>query len=83
MYDINSRKKKGQIPDTKIESSNYQCKTFLSAQFDPKSERNKILTLHSEPDWCITLWRWDEVKVILKIDLGITGDNLLYHSSTF
>ena len=72
IYDIPSRKLKAQIPGTKIDSLEYRSKTFLSAHFDPKTERNKILTLHSEPDWCITLWRWDEnLKVLLKVDLGL------------
>jgi len=41
--------------------------------FDPKSERNRLITLCGDPDWCLILWRWDDFKILARISLNIVN----------
>ena len=44
------------------QEADFKCKEFLDVAFDPKHERNRLITLCGDPDWCIILWRWDDYK---------------------
>ena len=73
IYDIISQKKKKTLPDPDIDCSDYTSGEFLSACFSPKAENQFIITLTGAPDWLLLLWDWDKLKVISKINIGITG----------
>ena len=40
--------------------------------FDPKSPKNRLVTLCGEPDWCLLLWRWDEFKILATEKINIS-----------
>jgi len=56
-----------------IECTDYQSQEFLSACFSPKAENQFIITLTGPPDWILILWDWEKLKIIAKINIGITG----------
>jgi len=45
----------------------------LSAAFSHKDESKYIVTLTGQPDWLLILWDWDKLKILTKINIGITG----------
>ena len=73
IYDINSQKKKKTLPDPDVECKDFQSREFLSACFNPKDENRYIVTLTGQPDWQLILWDWEKLKIITKINIGITG----------
>ena len=73
IYDINSQKKKKTLPDPDVDCRDYESREFLSACFNPKDENRYIITLTGQPDWQLILWDWDKLKIITKINIGITG----------
>ena len=73
IYDIHSQKKRKTLPDPDIDCTDYQSKEFLSACFSPKFENNQIITLTGAPDWMLIFWNWDQLKIMAKVKIGITG----------
>jgi WD40 repeat protein len=70
IYDITSRKKKRVLPENEYETNDFTTKTFLSAAFSPKNEKQHLITLAGEPDWSLLFWQWDQFKCLFKIDIG-------------
>lgn len=75
IYEIKSHKLEKTIPEMESHGGQgsgeveYKCKQFLDVAFDPKQKCNRLITLCGEPDWFLLLWRWDEQKVMAKVDL--------------
>ena len=78
IYEIMAHKLRKVIPEVDQEVD-YKCKEFLDVAFDPKSERNRLMTLCGEPDWCLLLWRWDDFKVMARVDLSLFDPSLEGH----
>jgi hypothetical protein len=53
--------------------NDYQAKEFLSCCFSPKNEKQHLITLTGEPDWCILFWQWDKIKILAQINIGMSG----------
>ena len=61
-----------------------QCKEFLSCAFHPVLEKQYLVTLSGEGDWCAILWQWDQLKMLAKVDFGvadITDDPMSFQIS--
>jgi len=72
IYEISAHKQRKILPEPDAEID-FKCKEFLDVAFDPKSERNRLITLCGDPDWCLILWRWDDFKVLARINLDVVN----------
>lgn len=61
------------LPDQDIETDDYEAKEFLSASFPTKNENTQMVTLTGAPDWMVLLWDLDNIKVLSKINIGLSG----------
>jgi hypothetical protein len=75
IYEITAHKQRKILPEADQEAE-FKCKEFLDVAFDPKSERNRLITLCGDPDWCLILWRWDDYKILARINLNIEDPTL-------
>jgi hypothetical protein len=76
IYDIHSQKKVKVLPDQDLKCTDFEAKEFLSVCFNPmssKAEGKQLITLTGEPDWLLILWNWDTLKILAKINIGISG----------
>ena len=81
IYEIHSKKKRKTLPEPEMENLQIECKEFLSCAFSPTTERQHLITLVGENDWCAILWQWDQFKMLAKIDLNVVDPH--YEISTF
>jgi len=51
----------------------YQSKEFVSCCFNPRNEQSDLITLTGEPDWQLIFWRWNKLKIVAKISIGLNG----------
>jgi hypothetical protein len=73
IYDIHTQKLKQTLPDQDIETDDYEAMDFLSASFPVKNENTQMITLTGAPDWMVLLWDIDNIKVLSKINIGLSG----------
>ena len=59
IYEIANRKKRKTLPEPEMDNLNIECKEFLSCAFSPTLEKQHLVTLSGEGDWCAILWQWD------------------------
>jgi len=55
IYNLNARKKQRVIPESEYDVD-YKAKEFVGAAFCPKDPNRYLVTMCSEPDWCVHLW---------------------------
>lgn len=75
VYEITAHKQRKILPEADQEAD-FKCKEFLDVAFNPKNERYQLLTLCGDPDWCILLWRWDDSKILSRVNLNIEDPTL-------
>ena len=71
IYDAVSRKKKRTIPELEVENLSIQCREILGCAFSNSQEKQHLVTLCGDGDWCAILWQWDQMKMLAKMDLNI------------
>ena len=76
IWEIQGKRKKKTLPEPEMENLPIQCKEFLSCAFSPTLEKQHLVTLSGEDDWCVILWQWDQLKMLAKVDLNIVEPNL-------
>ena len=54
-----------------MENLSIECREFLSCAFSPTTEKQHLVTLSGEGDWCAILWQWEQLKMLAKIDLSV------------
>jgi len=59
------------IPTQEQEDVGFTAREFLSAAFSPKNDRQHLITLCGEPDYCLILWQWDQFKILARINLNV------------
>ena len=83
IYEIQSKRKKKTLPEPEMDNLSIQCNEFLSCAFSPTQEKQPLVTLSGEGDWCAILWQWDQLKILAKVQLGKMGDPATIEPSTF
>ena len=73
IYDIQTQRKKKDMPDSEADISDYSAREFVSCCFSPKNEKQHLITLTGEPDWLLLFWQWDKNKILASINIGLTG----------
>lgn len=73
IFEVISKKKRKTLPEPEIENLSFECQEFLSCAFAPETEKQHLITLSGEPDWCIIVWQWDQLKMLAKCNLNIVG----------
>jgi len=71
IYEIANRKKRKTLPEPEMENLTIKCKEFLGCAFSTTTEKQHLVTLSGEGDWCAILWQWDQFKMLAKIDLNV------------
>ena len=76
IWEIQGKRKKKTLPEPEMENLPIECKEFLSCAFSPTLEKQHLVTLSGEGDWCAILWQWDQLKMLAKVDLNVVEPNL-------
>ena len=71
VYELANRKKRKTLPEPEMENLSIECREFLGCAFSPTTEKQHMVTLSGEGDWCAILWQWDQFKMLAKVDLGV------------
>lgn len=71
IVDIASKRKKKTLPEPEMDNLSIECNEFLSCTFSPTLEKEHLVTLSGEGDWCAILWKWDALKILAKVDFSI------------
>ena len=56
-----------------MDNLSFEGKEFLSCAFSPETEKQHLITLSGEPDWCIIVWQWDQLKMLARTPLSFTS----------
>ena len=73
IYEVVSKKKRKTLPEPEMENLSFNCKEFLSCAFTPETEKQHLITLSGEDDWCIIIWQWDQLKMLARMDLNLVN----------
>ena len=71
IYEVSSKKKRKSLPEPEQDNLSFNCKEFLSCAFSPATEKQHLVTLSGEDDWCIIVWQWDQFKMLSRLDLNV------------
>ena len=71
VYELANRKKRKTLPEPEMENLSIECREFLGCAFSPTTEKQHMVTLSGEGDWCAILWQWDQFKMLAKVDLNV------------
>ena len=73
IYEVISKKKRKTLPEPEMDNLSFEGKEFLSCAFSPETEKQHLITLSGEPDWCIIVWQWDQLKMLARTPLSFTS----------
>ena len=74
VYEIAQRKKRKTLPEPEMDNLQFKCNEFLGSAFSPTNEKQHLVTLSGEGDWCVILWQWEAFKMLAKIDLNVAPE---------
>ena len=57
-----------------MDNLQFKCNEFLGSAFSPTNEKQHLVTLSGEGDWCVILWQWEAFKMLAKIDLNVAPE---------
>ena len=56
-----------------MDNLSFNCNEFLSCAFAPETEKQHLITLSGEGDWCVIIWQWDQLKILAKVNLNFVN----------